>query len=93
MSYTVIIDERERERRFENRLNALHRHCRIGRIQHKVTIFGGARVPGRWESLPPFVGSPVAPSSAGSPKLPEPIRQPPTSFALLKLMSQQESAA
>jgi len=36
MSYTVIIDEQDRERRFENRLNATVRHCRIGRVRHKV---------------------------------------------------------
>ncbi len=49
LSYTVVIDEREREQRFENRLNVLFRHCRIGRIQRKVQILGGALVPsGVW---------------------------------------------
>ena len=57
MSYTVIIDERERERRFENRLNVLYRHCRIGRIQHKMTIFGGARVnTGQWQTVAQYGG-------------------------------------
>ncbi len=35
MSYTVVIDERERDRRFENRLNAVVRHCRIGKVTKK----------------------------------------------------------
>ncbi|ASS55899.1 hypothetical protein [Rhizobium leguminosarum] len=60
MSYTVIVDEREREQRFENRLNVLYRHCRIGRVSRKMQILGGKKVsrpffpphPGCW----PFRG-------------------------------------
>jgi hypothetical protein len=60
MSYTVVVDEREREQRFENRLNVLYRHCRIGRVSRKMQILSGEMVarpffppnPVRW----PFSG-------------------------------------
>lgn len=36
MSYTIVVDEQEQARQFENRLNAVVRHCRIGKVRHKV---------------------------------------------------------
>jgi hypothetical protein len=36
MSYTVVLDEAERDRRMVNHLNEILRHCRIGRVQSKV---------------------------------------------------------
>ncbi|WP_129415922.1 hypothetical protein [Mesorhizobium sp. Pch-S] len=45
MSYTVVIDEQERERRFTNMLNQVYRHCRVGRVTPKVSFYGG--VPSR----------------------------------------------
>ena len=63
MSYTVVIDERERERRFENRINETFRHCRIGRVMRKITLHGGKVVtPRAWYPDPtrpppaPFYG-------------------------------------
>jgi len=38
MSCTVVVDEAERERRFENRLNATFRHCRIGKVISKRPV-------------------------------------------------------
>jgi hypothetical protein len=38
MSYTVVVDEQERERRLENRLNAVARHCKIGKVRYKREI-------------------------------------------------------
>lgn len=35
MSYTIVVDEQERERRFENRLNAVVRRCKIGKVASK----------------------------------------------------------
>lgn len=35
MSHTVIIDEYYRSRQAENRLNAVIRHCKIGKVTHK----------------------------------------------------------
>lgn len=40
VSHTVLIDEQERDRRFENRLNAVVRHCRIGRVTRKLKESG-----------------------------------------------------
>lgn len=74
MSYTVVIDERIREQRFENRLNELHRHCRIGRIMHKMQILGGAMVPnGHWEEFPPRLPSfpTISTPNTGSPSRPD----------------------
>ncbi len=50
MSYTVIIDEHEREQRFENRLNEIYRHCRIGKVMRKMVLHGGQIVsrPSMW---------------------------------------------
>lgn len=71
MSYTVIVDERERERRFENRLNEIHRHCRIGRVRPKMTIHGGQRVPmGPWPYPKIVPDEWVYPESPGSPPIP-----------------------
>lgn len=36
MSRTIVVDEASRERSFENRLNEVYRHCRIGRIVPKL---------------------------------------------------------
>jgi hypothetical protein len=35
MSYTGIVSEEERDRRFENRLNVVMRHCKIGKVTRK----------------------------------------------------------
>ena len=35
MSYTIIRDYAEERRQFENRINAVLRHCRIGKVQTK----------------------------------------------------------
>ncbi|MBD9540120.1 hypothetical protein IB276_11710 [Ensifer sp. ENS04] len=35
MSYTVIVDRAEERRQFENRINAVLRHCRIGKVVQK----------------------------------------------------------
>jgi len=45
MSYTVVVDEAERERRFENRLNAVVRHCRIGKVASKRPVSVSAVFP------------------------------------------------
>lgn len=41
MSHTVIIDEYYRSRQAENRLNAVIRHCKIGKVTHKYIDTGG----------------------------------------------------
>jgi hypothetical protein len=46
MSYTVIIDESERLRMTENRINAAVRHCKIGKVFTKHPI--------RWGGIPNF---------------------------------------
>ena len=64
MSYTVIVDEREREQRFENRINETFRHCRIGRVMRKFVQYGGKVVtPRAW--YPDPVRSPPAPFYSG----------------------------
>lgn len=50
MSYTVVIDEAERERRAENRLNELLRRCRIGKVKRKRNQRGVLYGPS-WEWL------------------------------------------
>ncbi|ANK73742.1 hypothetical protein FA04_14605 [Ensifer adhaerens] len=35
MSYTIIRDYAEERREFENRINAVLRHCRIGKVKNK----------------------------------------------------------
>ena len=35
MSYTIIVDSSEERRQFENRINAVMRHCRIGKVTPK----------------------------------------------------------
>lgn len=35
MSYTTIVDEDARARYFENRLNEIIRHCKIGKVTRK----------------------------------------------------------
>lgn len=35
MSYTVILDYAEERRQFENRINAVLRHCRVGKVTRK----------------------------------------------------------
>lgn len=70
MSYTVVIDEREREQRFENRLNALYRRCRIGRVSRKMQTLGGM-VPR------PFPPKPVKPISWPHEGTPLPMPQYP----------------
>lgn len=35
MSYTIIRDYAEERRQFENRINAVLRHCRIGKVVQK----------------------------------------------------------
>ncbi|QRY69186.1 hypothetical protein JVX98_13275 [Ensifer sp. PDNC004] len=35
MSYTIIRDYAEERRQFENRINAVLRHCRIGKVTSK----------------------------------------------------------
>ncbi|WCA57782.1 hypothetical protein G6M16_008760 [Agrobacterium tumefaciens] len=34
--YTIVVDERERERQFENGINKAVRHCKIGKVTRKV---------------------------------------------------------
>ncbi|AWC25377.1 hypothetical protein CO731_04872 [Aminobacter sp. MSH1] len=38
MSYTVVVDEQERMRQMENRLNAVARHCKIGKVRYKHAL-------------------------------------------------------
>lgn len=38
MSYTVVVDEQEHARHMENRLNAVARHCKIGKVRYKREI-------------------------------------------------------
>lgn len=45
MSHTVIIDEDYRARQFENRLNSVFRHCRIGKVTRKYAASTGL-IPG-----------------------------------------------
>lgn len=50
MSRTVIIDEEFRGQQFENRLNAVIRHCKIGKVTRKYVaptdlIPGGVIMP------------------------------------------------
>lgn len=35
MSYTIVRDFAEERRQFENRINAVLRHCRIGKVVQK----------------------------------------------------------
>jgi len=46
MSYTIVEDEAACDRRLENRLNAVVRHCKIGKVNWKRT----ANVPSMWPS-------------------------------------------
>jgi hypothetical protein len=34
--YTIVVDERERERQFENGINKAVRHCKIGKVTRKT---------------------------------------------------------
>ncbi|UXS24209.1 hypothetical protein [Agrobacterium tumefaciens] len=34
--YTIVVDERERERQFENGINKAVRHCKIGKVTRKL---------------------------------------------------------
>lgn len=45
MSHTVIIDEDFRGQQFENRLNAVVRHCKIGKVTRKYVAPTGL-IPG-----------------------------------------------
>jgi len=52
MNHTVIVDEAERDRRFENRLNAVVRHWRIRNVRQKlISGYGHIEVP---EGFDPF---------------------------------------
>jgi len=46
MSYTIVVDEQERARRYENRLNVLVRHCKIGKVTRKAPV----PTPSTWPS-------------------------------------------
>ncbi|MDX0572159.1 hypothetical protein GOD68_18185 [Sinorhizobium medicae] len=53
--YTIVVDEDDRKRQTENRINAAFRHCRIGRV--------GLKLPQRWATMKPtgwypYTGSP-----------------------------------
>jgi hypothetical protein len=58
MSYTIVLDQAEQQRQIENRINAVVRHCRIGKVR--------AKTPKNWGKLPisqsphfyPYVGTP-----------------------------------
>lgn len=41
MSHTVVLDNNEIAKQTENRLNAVIRHCRIGRVTRKMQVHGG----------------------------------------------------
>ena len=64
MSYTIILDEAERDRRFVNHLNEILRHCRIGRVRQKTRpLF----IPGQ-----PFKGLPAQKCWFPDPMKPQP---------------------
>jgi len=54
--YTIVVDERERERQFENGINKAVRHCKIGKVTRKLphvtdemrNAFRGARCGRIW---------------------------------------------
>lgn len=54
MSYTVIIDEQERKREFENRINAVMRHCRIGKVSPKPPKHWVSKIPPMKSTAPPM---------------------------------------
>ena len=43
MSYTIVVDEQERARRYENSLNILVRRCKIGKVTRKPLSTDGLR--------------------------------------------------
>lgn len=46
MSYSVVVDEAERDRRLVNHINEILRHCRIGRVEPKVRPAISPLIPG-----------------------------------------------
>ncbi len=74
MTHTTIVDESARGRRFENRLNEVYRHCRIGKVTRKMQTPGGKWVspmlswhpdPGKPPTSPFFSGGYVHTTSSG----------------------------
>lgn len=81
MSHTAVIDEDYRARQFENRLNAVIRHCKIGKITRKYVapsgvIPGGVVLPAinDWLTWNPVQAGGYVPntSSADVPFIPRP---------------------
>lgn len=52
--YTIVVDESERRRQFENRINEGKRHCRIGKVYLKP--------PRHWRKSELLKGQPIYPS-------------------------------
>lgn len=61
MSYTVILDHAEERRQFENRINAVLRHCRIGKVTGKPRKDLDALKRARPTGWHPLTGSPQWP--------------------------------
>lgn len=64
---TIVIDERERERRFTNEINKSVRNCRIGRVRLKMKMPLGFTLVDAWtkKKFPSFSGGYVPAVSSG----------------------------
>lgn len=63
--YTIVVDEAERERR-ENAINAVKRHCRIGKVSPKPPKhWGTSALKPRKQPVIPWTPGMAAPWSGG----------------------------
>lgn len=61
MSYTIVVDENERRRQTENRINIAVRHCKIGKVSVKH--------PKGWGGIPNFSIQPPYRNTTGYPPI------------------------
>jgi hypothetical protein len=67
MDQTVVVDEDYRSRQLENRLNAVVRHCRIGKVSSKKKLVAQPIGPISYKEI--FSPLPVVPQPWENPQL------------------------